>query len=61
LNEVSITVASGFIPKSVVAMFATTVVPGVRTAAGPNNEASAAVGPSLVLRHEQEAGDFDVV
>jgi hypothetical protein len=61
LNEVSTRVASGFVPKSVVAMIATTALPGVRTAAGPNNEASVAVSPSLLLRHEQEAGDFDRV
>ena len=54
LSEASNRVTSGRVPASVVATTATAVVPGVRTAAGPNSDASVAASVSVVLRHEHE-------
>jgi hypothetical protein len=58
LIEASNRTASGFVRKREVATVATTAVRDVRTAVGPSSEARIAVGPSLVLRHEQDDLDF---
>ena len=57
MREAPNSAASGFISSRVCVAFATTVARDVRTAIGPISDASVAVGPSVVLRHEQEERD----
>jgi hypothetical protein len=60
LIEASKSGASGLVRRPEVATVATTVVRDVRTAVGPTSDASVAVGPSVVLRHEHDDRDFVV-